>query len=316
MPMVRVGHGASATRLHVDREGSGEPMLWITGFAISSEVFSPVISTYAAQFDCVRYDNRGAGRSSAPWRLTSVPELAGDAVRLLDALDLDSAHVYGLSMGGMVAQEMAIRFPDRVRALVLGGTSHGGPRQVLPSPRVAAALTSRGASASVRADLVGRAMFTDGFRQREPALAASYLRLLGAHRASARGLVSHMAATTYHDTRARLGRIAAPTLVLHGRQDALTPLGNAHQLAAGIPDVTLEVIEDAGHGYLLERADEAHRLLDRWFEARSPIPAGPPLSGLAARSEPLTRRLGLPMGMLRTARSLTAVPGPTRRQEP
>ena len=307
MSLVRVGRGASAARLHVEREGSGEPLLWITGFAISSEIFSPVISTYAAGYDCIRYDNRGAGRSPAPWRVTSIPELAGDAVRLLDALGLASAHVYGLSMGGMVAQEMAIRFPDRVRALVLGGTTHGGPRAVLPSPRVAAALTSRSAPAAVRAELVGRALFSESFRLREPQLARTYLGLLAQHRTSARGLVSHLTASAYHDTRARLGRISAPTLVLHGGEDALTPVGNARQLARAIPDASLVVLPGVGHGYLLERPDEAHRAFDSWLGSRSPVPAGPPLSGLAATAEPVTRHLGLQVGMLRTARSLTAV---------
>ncbi len=307
MSLVRVGRGASATRLHVEREGTGEPLLWITGFAISSEIFSPVISTYASSFDCIRYDNRGAGRSPAPWRVTSIPELAGDAVRLLDALGLASAHVYGLSMGGMVAQEMAIRFPDRVRALVLGGTTHGGPRAVLPSPRVAAALTSRGAPAAVRAELVGRALFSESFRQREPQLARTYIGLLAQHRTSARGLVSHLTASAYHDTRARLGRISAPTLVLHGAEDALTPVANARQLAQAIPDASLVVLPGAGHGYLLERPDEAHRAFDSWLGSRSPVPAGPPLTRLAASTEPLTRHLGLQVGILRTARSLTSV---------
>lgn len=307
MTLVRVGHGPLATRLHVEREGTGEPLLWITGFAISSEIFSPVISTYAGSFDCIRYDNRGAGRSPAPWRLTSIPELAGDAVRLLDALEIDSAHVYGLSMGGMVAQELAIRFPDRVRGLVLGGTSHGGPRAVLPSPRIAAALTSRGAPATVRAELVGRALFTPAFRAREPELVRRYLGLLGQHRTSARGLLSHLTASTYHDTRARLSRIVAPTLVLHGAQDELTPVANARLLAAGIPDAELRLVS-AGHAYLLEQPEESHRLFDEWLAQRSPIAAGRPLSGLAARSEPLTRHLGLQVGMLRTARSLSTLP--------
>ncbi|MFP5219494.1 MAG: alpha/beta fold hydrolase, partial [Actinomycetes bacterium] len=131
MTTVRVGRGPTAAQLHVQREGSGEPLLWITGFAISSEIFAPVINHYAAEHDCIRYDNRGAGRSQVPWWPTSVPELAADAVRVLDALGVESAHVYGLSMGGMVAQEVALRFPDRVRALVLGGTWHGGPRVAL-----------------------------------------------------------------------------------------------------------------------------------------------------------------------------------------
>lgn len=307
MTLIRVGHGINATSLHVEREGSGEPLLWITGFAISSEIFSPVIHTYATSYDCIRYDSRGAGRSPAPWRVTSIPELAGDAVRLLDALSLDSAHVYGLSMGGMVAQEMAIRFPDRVRGLVLGGTTHGGPRAVLPSPRIAAALTSRNAPTAVRAELVGRALFTEAFRTEQPELVRRYLGLLGRHRTSARGLVSHLTASTYHDTRARLDRIAAPTLVLHGGEDQLTPLVNAHLLAAAIPDATLGIVADAGHAYLLERPEESHRLFDSWLASRAPVVAGAPLSGLAARSEPLTRHLGLQVGVLRTARSLTSI---------
>ena len=305
--LLRVGRGAHATRLHVEREGSGEPLLWITGFAISSEIFSPVMHTYAAGYDCIRYDNRGAGRSPAPWRFTSIPELAGDAVRLLDALGVDSAHVYGLSMGGMIAQEMAIRFPDRVRGLVLGATSHGGPRAILPSPRVAAALTSRSAPAKVRAELVGRALFTEPFRTEHPELVRQYLGLLGQHRTSARGLLAHLTASTCHDTRARLGRIQAPTLVLHGAHDQLTPPSNAQLLARAIPYATLALLPESGHGYLLEQPALAHRLFDDWIARCSPVQPGRPLTGLGARSEPLTRHLGLAVGMLRTGRSLTTV---------
>jgi pimeloyl-ACP methyl ester carboxylesterase len=206
---------------------------------------------------------------------------------------------------------VAIRFPDRVRGLVLGCTTHGGPRAVLPAPRVAAALTARGAPAELRAQLVGRALFSEDFRRREPALVRRYLGLLNTHRTSARGAVSHLAASTYHDTRARLGRISAPTLVLHGDRDVLTPPANARLLAEAIPDATLGLVHGAGHAYLLEQPDESHRQFLDWLRARSPVHAGRPLTGLAARSEPLTRHLGLQVGMLRTARSLTA-PGRTR----
>jgi 3-oxoadipate enol-lactonase len=306
--LIRVGRGLSATRLHVERSGTGEPLLWITGFAISSEIFAPVIDDYAAEFDCVRYDNRGAGRSDVPWKPTSIPELAADAVRLLDALDLDSAHVYGLSMGGMIAQELALRFPDRVRALVLGGTWHGGPRAVLPSPHVAAALTSRGAPAAVRAQLVGRALFSERFRAEHPDQVARHLRNLAAHPASIRGLALHLTATTYHDARARLPRISVPTLVMHGGSDELTPVRNARLLAELIPDATLEVLPGAGHGYLLEQPAESHRRFTSWLAARSPVQAGRPLRGMAAHAEPVTRHLGLQVGALRAARSLVAPP--------
>ena len=310
VPLVNVGRGLAATQLHVEREGRGEPLLWITGFAISAEIFRPVVPLYADEHDCIRYDNRGSGRSPARWRLTSIPELAGDAVALLDALGLASAHVYGLSMGGMVAQELAIRFPDRVRSLVLGGTTHGGPRADLPSPTLAASLASRGGLR--RADVVAGALFTDRFRREHPDRVREALGLLASHRAGARGVNAHWWATVYHDTWSRLPSITAPTLVLHGAADRLTPVGNARRLAARIPDATLQVVPDAGHAYLFEQPELSHALFREWLAERSPVAAGRPLGPLAAGAERLSRTFGLPMGALRTARSLTR-PLPSRR---
>ena len=308
MTLVRVGSGLSATRLHVTREGSGEPLLWITGFAISSEIFDPVIGHYAGSHDCVRYDNRGAGRSEAPWWPASMAELATDAVRLLDALGLDSAHVYGLSMGGMIAQEMAIRFPDRVRALVLGGTTHGGPRAALPSPAIAAVLGSRGAPPAVRAELVARALFTDEYRRDHPDEVLGHLQRLAAHPASLRGVLSHVLASSTHETRSRLALVQAPTLVMHGELDRFTPVANAEYLAERIPGATLAVVPGAAHVYLLEKPELSARLFLDWLAARSPVRPGRPLSGLAAAAEPVTRALGLPLGAARAAATLATEP--------
>ena len=316
MTLVRVGSGLSATRLHVQREGTGDPLLWITGFAISSEIFDPVIGHYARSFDCVRYDNRGAGRSEAPWWPTSMPELASDAVRLLDALEIDSAHVYGLSMGGMIAQELAIRFPDRVRALVLGGTSHGGPFAALPSPKVAAALASRTAPSSLRAELVAGALFTDEYRREHPEEVVGHLQRLAAHRASLRGLLSHVLASLHHETRARLQLVQAPTLVMHGELDQFTPPANARMLAELIPDATLVVVPGTAHVYLLEKPEESYRLFAEWLAARSPVAPGHPLTGLAAAAEPVTRVLGLPIGAARAGASLAGLASPWRRPPP
>src|SRR3954470_2798401 len=130
MPFLRV-NGAG---LHYTRSGAGEPLLWLPGFAISSMAWQPVEHHYAAACDSIAFDNRATGRSGPTRRIISIPQLAGDAVGVLDALGIESAHVYGISYGGMVAQEMAIRFPDRVRGLILGGTTPGGPRAALPSP--------------------------------------------------------------------------------------------------------------------------------------------------------------------------------------
>src|SRR4051812_21925350 len=157
----------TSPRLFFERRGSGQPMLWITGFTISSAIFDPIIGDWSARVGCITYDNRGAGRSGAPLRFTSMPELAADAVRVLDAAGVQSAHVHGLSMGGMIAQELAIRFPERVRGLILGGTTPGGPRAARPAMRELTALGAAGVR-SLREPgrpWLAAALFSEEFRR-------------------------------------------------------------------------------------------------------------------------------------------------------
>src|SRR3954469_25207943 len=259
----------NGARLYFERHGRGEPLLLITGFTISSAVFEPVLDLYTRRFECIVYDNRGSGRSSSPL-ITSMPELAADAAGLLRALGVGSAHVYGLSMGGMIAQEVAIRFPERVRGLVLGGTSPGGPRAVRPTVRELAAL---GGTVARRRSLSG-ALFSPEFRRRHPDRVRALLPYFARHRATAQGALSQFGATIYHDTLSRLHCIQAPTLVLHGDRDAMSPLANARLLAERIPDAELVVLAGAGHAYALEQPDVARSALMRWLARREPIPPG------------------------------------------
>ena len=296
-------------RLHYDRVGHGEPMLWITGFTISAAVFDPVLPLYSDRFDCISYDNRGSGRSASPWRATSMPELAADAVRVLDAANVGSAHVYGLSMGGMIAQEMAIRFPERVRGLVLGCSTPGGPRAIRPTVGEFLALGA-GAITGLREPgrpMLARMLFSPEFREREPQRVRELLRFFAAHRARPQGIAAHWWASVYHDTVSRLHKIQAPTLVMHGGSDTMAPLANARLLADRIPDAELAVVDGTGHAYLLERPEAARDQMVEWLERRSPIGPGEPHTGFAARVEPLTRAFGLPVGAMRTGRSLIAL---------
>ncbi len=303
MPDVRV-RGA---RLHCDRSGTGEPLLWITGFTISAAVFDPVLPLYEPHVDCIRYDNRGSGRSSAPLRPTTTAELAADAVGLLDALGVPSAHVYGISMGGLVAQELAVRFPHRVRGLILGGTGAGGPRMVLPGPRDYAAFGREPLGAGARARWLGGAVMSAKFRREQPERARELLRALGQHRARPQGMAAHWWATATHDTASRLTQVQAPTLVLHGEHDALVPVANARHLAARIPDAELAVLPGAGHAYLWEQPERAAELLTDWLLRRGPVAAGEPLSAVGAAAEAVTRALAVPLGGLRAPRTAAAV---------
>jgi 3-oxoadipate enol-lactonase len=296
-------------RLWYERSGDGRPLLLITGFTISSAVFDPVLELYEPHFDCIRYDNRGSGRSDSPLRPTSMPELAHDAVRLLDALGIPSAHVYGVSMGGMIAQELAIRHPERVLGLVLGATTPGGPRAIRPARAELAALGSAATKALSQPGRpwLGAMLFSPEFRRDQPERARELLRHFAAHRARPRGIAAHWWASVYHDTVSRLGEIQAPTLVMHGACDALSPVANARLLAKRIPDAQLALVEGAGHAYALERPQESFSLTARWLDSREPIPAGEPHIGITARAEPVTRALGLPIGALRTGASLLAM---------
>ncbi len=296
-------------RLWYERSGEGEPLLLITGFTISSAVFDPVLELYEPRFDCIRYDNRGSGRSDSPLWPTSMPELAHDAVRLLDALGIPSAHVYGVSMGGMIAQELAIRHPERVRGLVLGATTPGGPRAVRPAR---AELTALGAAATKALSQPGRPwlgamLFSPEFRRDQPERTRELLGHFAAHRARPRGITAHWWASVYHDTVSRLGQIQAPTLVMHGARDAMSPIANARLLAERIPDAELALVAGAGHAYALERPRESLELMTRWLGSREPIATGTAHTGITARAEPVTRALGLPIGALRTGASLLAI---------
>jgi dienelactone hydrolase len=133
------------------------------------------------------------------------------------------------------------------------------------------------------------------------------LRHFAAHRAPAHGVSAQLWATVYHDTVSRLPAIQAPTLVMHGAKDAMAPLANARLLATRIPDAELVIIHGAGHAYALERPEESFTALTSWLDRREPIPPGRARSGMAARAEPLTRALGLPIGAARTGASLAGL---------
>ena len=266
--------------MSVSRHGSGEPLLFLTGFAISSAVFKPVLDQYASRFECILYDHRGG-------LTTSMPSLAADAAGVLRSLGHSSAHVYGISMGGMVAQELALRFPERVRGLVLAGTTPGGPRAFRPAA----------------AELVrGRFLFSPAFRREHPERVRELLRYFEL-RPSA--LWSHWWATVYHDTVSRLGQIQAPTLVMHGSEDAMSPVDNARLLAARIPDAELLIVGGAGHAFPLERPRESFEAVARFLDR--PIAAGRRRTGVVARAEPFTRAFGLPIGAARTGASFAGL---------
>ncbi len=294
---------APGARLHVERTGRcGDVLLGITGFGCGSQLFGPVLPLFSDRFDCITYDNRAAGRSSTPLLPTSMPELASDAVRVLDALGVDAAHVHGVSMGGMIAQEMALRFPDRVRSLVLQGTTAGGPRSTGPAAETLLALVAQRVplSRERKIRMLTHQLFSDAYATAHPDEVLDHLRRLGADRAGVRGALQHLTASTVHDTVSRLRSVQAPTLVLHGGLDRMVSEANARLLAERIPRARLAVVDGAGHLPLLEQPLPVRTLILDWMAEQGPLPAGRPLPPVVAAAEPWTRLFGLQVGAART----------------
>ena len=294
---------ASRPHLFITDRGSGEPVLLITGWTISSAVFDPIADLYLPHVRVIAYDHRGTGRSAAWPGPVSSALLAADAARVLDDRGLESAHVVGLSMGAAVALELAIRMPSRVKSLVLVGGGAGGPATSLPPPRTAVS-----AIGSVLADTArhrrpwpAAALFSARFRAERPDLVGAYVPAFGEHRAPPWAIVWQTLAVSCFARGTSLGRVRAPTLVLHGSEDVMSPADNARGLADGIPGAELHLVEGVGHAVPLEHPEASARLLVDWVTRHAD--AVPPLAtGSDVIRERITRPWSLPAGALRNTR--------------
>ncbi|MDX6686195.1 MAG: hypothetical protein QOF86_2323 [Baekduia sp.] len=263
---------AAQPKLYFEDRGAGDPLLVITGFAVSCAVLEPLVDLYGTRLRCITYDHPGSGRSSKRSFPFSTARLAAGAIRVLDELGIEAAHVAGLSMGGIVAQELALRHPHRVRGLILMSTSSGGLLKPADPRRVVAATASivRG-SLRRRRLWLGPAVFSPEFLEREPDRAEALLGSVTNHPAAPWGIAGQLCATGLHNRARDLHRIRAPALVLHGERDILVPVSNAHRLAEGIPDADLHVFPGVGHAFEYERLDETFAVICDWLDRRKPV---------------------------------------------
>ncbi|HWX52858.1 MAG TPA: alpha/beta fold hydrolase [Solirubrobacteraceae bacterium] len=259
MPSVRAGE----VELDYERSGSGPPLLLIMGMSGTALTWGePFLELLRRDFELIVYDHRGVGASSRLEGGITIAQLADDASRLLSALEIDSAHVLGISMGGMIAQELALAHPEQVRTLTLGCTYCGGPDAVQPDPSV----LQRLAEAMMSGDRE-RALRTGWEVNVSPALAGDAEAYAAFHAIAERRAVAvpvvmaQLQACMAHDTSTRLGELAAPTLVIHGTVDEMLPVGNGQQLARLVPGSRLEVLDGVGHLFFWEQPERAAELV-------------------------------------------------------
>jgi pimeloyl-ACP methyl ester carboxylesterase len=247
---------ANGIELFYREDGAGVPALFVQGLGVDHRGWAGTTRPLSSSMRCISFDNRDVGRSASVEAAYDVVDMARDAVGLLDALGIEHADVVGQSMGGVIAQEIAIRWPERVRRLVLVSTYTSG------DPRGTAifegqALLRRTLS---REDYC-RATFWSVYSHQDYRREDGFVETMIARTAGndlwqpQDAYERHVRAVTSANTEGRLGKIAAPTLILAGAEDILTPMRFTDTLAAGIPDSRVQVVEGAGHGMIWSHAD-------------------------------------------------------------
>jgi len=267
MPTARIGD----INIHYTICGEGEPLLLIMGYRGSGFMWGEeFITLLTRHFQVIYFDNRGTGLSDKPETLYTIPMMADDAAGLLRHLGVRQTHVFGVSMGGMIAQEFALRYPQMVRRLVLGCTSCGGPQAFLASLPVLEKLLYP--LDMPREEAVRRpwtVMFSPWFLEaRKDFLEVLTQRAL-LHPAPPQTSIRHLMAVQRFNTYGRLGLITAPTLVVTGDNDLIVPLANSRLLASRIGGASLEVVPDTGHGFFWEASQEVVALLHTFLYAIS-----------------------------------------------
>ena len=242
-------------QMYYETKGDGFPLLLITGSMGNADCWDPLyfIPRLSERFKLIMFDNRGAGRTDVSDQEYSIRLFADDAAGLMEAMRIRRAHVLGFCMGGMIAQELALNYPEKVEKLVLVSTCCGGKKSVF-SPEAAqmvidtsTALSKKGAWDEEIAQKLVSHVFTEEFMREYPGAVDVAVQLVLTAPTSLEALVSQIYAVLTFDACDRLPQIKAPTLILAGKKDRCIPPENAEIMAKLIPNSRLVYFENSGH---------------------------------------------------------------------
>ncbi len=245
-----------AAKIYWDESGIGEPLLLIMGLGYPSRAWYRTRPVLEKRYRTIAFDNRGVGRSEMPAGPYPIPLMASDAAAVLDAAGVESSHVFGISMGGMIAQEFALRYPQRVRSLILGCTAPGGPRAVRAEPAATQMLMARGNMTREEAARAAQPfiyhpgtpqhLIEEDLEVRRP-----WFPHPDAYTAQLQGILAW-------EGYSRISQISAPTLVIHGESDRLVPAGNGKLIAETICGAKLVMLSNASHIFTTDQPKAAH----------------------------------------------------------
>lgn len=252
--------------------GAGAPLLMIHGAQGDQSMFDGMAASFASRFHVLTFDQRWSGLSEKPDMDYSIDLLADDAAALMDHVGFSAAHIIGMSMGGTIAQELALRHQQKVLSLVLGCTTAGGPNSIrIGGNAFAAAYSTQPMSAEERGRALAEAVFTKSYIERHPEIVPAMIEARRQRPLDPLALERRMKAVLRHDAYNRLPRISCPTLVITGGEDALIAPENSRILAKRIPGARLIVIESAGHCFWLERPEQASEAIAGFLRSLPPV---------------------------------------------
>jgi 3-oxoadipate enol-lactonase len=244
------------TKIYWDEQGHGAPLLLIMGLGYAAAMWYRARPALAQRYRTIAFDNRGVGLSDVPPGPYSIATMASDAAAVLDAAGVTLAHVFGVSMGGMIAQEFALQYPARTRSLILGCTSPGGPLAVRAESKVIDVLFACGMTPEQAREAILPYIYDAATPQEKIAEDTSvrqrWLPTPAGYMAQLQGILAW-------ESYSRITQITAPTLVIHGKSDALVPPGNGELIARRIPGAKLVLLDHASHLFLTDRTEEANR---------------------------------------------------------
>ena len=264
MPFV---HATDGTRIHYEVTGKSgaTPVLMIQGLGASKNAWNLQRIAMATRFRIISFDNRGAGRSDKPTEPFTLEQMADDALAVLDAAGIETAHVVGASMGGVISQIVAVKYPHRVRSLTLVCTAcrnHPWRQELLQSW---AKTAEEKGMIEVGKEAAQWVMSPRSFRRLVPAF--TWMGPLAALRPR-HSFVSQIDAilNTREDLVDQLSTITAPTMVIVGNQDILTPRGDSEEIAERIPNAELVVISGAAHGLMMEHSSTFNKIMIEFLQ--------------------------------------------------
>jgi pimeloyl-ACP methyl ester carboxylesterase len=257
----------SGVKIYWEEQGQGDPLLLIMGLGYTLEMWYRTVPVLSRHHRTITFDNRGVGRSDVPPGPYPIAAMAADAAAVMDGAGVARAHVFGISMGGMIAQEFALQYPERTRSLILGCTSHGGLEGVLADAEVITTLMARG-TMSVEEGIRSMIPFIyDPGTPRERI--EDDLEIRRRTFPTAEGYFAQVQGIFAWESFSRLSRLKVPTLVVHGDSDRLVPPENGRRLARLIEGAQLVMIPRASHIFPTDQPELAHRAIVDFLAERA-----------------------------------------------